>query len=190
MDKFEKIFKSHQEAFEASTTPEQTESLENIAKVLLHALKNGKKILLCGNGGSASDSQHIAAELIARFKKDRRSLPALALTTDSSIITAVANDYDYNQIFARQIEGLGDEGDVLIAISTSGNSQNVIEAVQAAKEKNLTTVGLTGGNGGMLQEVTDCSFCAGSDITSHIQEIHIMVLHALCEVIENTFFGE
>ncbi len=179
----------HREAVEKSFTEDQLAVLETIGKELVKTLKAGHKILLCGNGGSAADAQHIAAEFIARFKKERRSLPALALTTDTSILTAVSNDYDYSQVFSRQVEGLGVKGDALIAISTSGKSRNVLEAVRQARHQGLYTVGFTGGTGGTLKEMADICFVAHASETSHIQEIHITALHAISEAIEETFFG-
>ncbi len=178
-----------QKALAASFSGEHLETLEKIAKEFIRAFKAGRKILLCGNGGSASDSQHIAAEFIGRFKLERRSLPAIALTTDTSILTALANDYSYEKIFSRQIEGLGIKGDVLIAISTSGNSKNVLEAVRTAKSQGLVTIGFTGQNGGALKNEAEICFQAQSPKTPHIQEVHITALHAISEVVENAFFG-
>ncbi len=163
--------------------------LESMAREILKAFKSGKKILLCGNGGSAADAQHIAAEFIARFQKERRSLPAIALTTDTSILTAVANDYRYELVFSRQVEGLGQPGDVLIAISTSGNSKSILEAVKQAKQQQLVTIGFTGKEGGILKGIVDLCYHAQSSKTSHIQEMHITALHALSEVVENVLFG-
>jgi D-sedoheptulose 7-phosphate isomerase len=136
-------------------TPEQFRTLEEMARVCITALKSGRKLLLCGNGGSAADAQHIAAELIGRFKHERKSLPAIALTTDTSILTAMANDYSFDVVFSRQVEGLGESGDVLIALSTSGNSKNVLEAVSKAKSLGITTLGLTGKTGGKLKNNAD-----------------------------------
>ncbi len=188
-ESFEAIVREHRQAVEKSFGPAQIKILEEISRALLKAFKAGHKLLLCGNGGSAADSQHIAAEFIARFKRERKSLPAIALTTDSSILTAVANDYDYSQVFARQVEGLGAKGDILIAISTSGNSKNVLEAVRKAKDLSLLTVGFTGGRGGELAKIVDIAFIAQVDKTPHIQEIHITALHALSEVVEDVLFG-
>lgn len=184
-DSFTRIFDQHREAIEKSFVPSQIEVLDKISDVLANALRSGKKFLLCGNGGSAADSQHIAAEFIGRFKRERRSLPAIALTTDTSILTAVGNDYSYEQIFSRQIEGIGEKGDVLIALSTSGNSKNVLEAVRAAKARGMVAVGFTGAGGGTLKSAVDHCFQAQSRETPHIQEVHITALHALSEVVEN-----
>jgi D-sedoheptulose 7-phosphate isomerase len=183
------VLTKHRDAFEKSFTLPQIATLETIAREMLKTFKAGRKILFCGNGGSAADSQHMAAELIARFKHDRKSLPAIALTTDTSVLTAVANDYDFQQVFSRQVEGLGHRGDMLIAISTSGKSKNVLEAVRQAKRQGLTTVGMTGGSGGPLRDMVDICFVSQSSETSHIQEIHITALHAICEVVEGVFFG-
>jgi len=147
-------------------------------------IKDGKKLLLCGNGGSAADCQHIAAELVGRFKVERAPLPAIALTTDTSILTAVGNDYSFDRIFERQVQALGREGDVLLAISTSGKSRNVLLAVEKAKEMGILTVGLSGKGGGELARLADYCFVVESTSTPRIQEVHITVGHALCEFVE------
>ena len=183
--KLAEIIRQNQEATQKSFTPPQLKRLEEIADVLARALRSGHKILLCGNGGSAADSQHIAAEFVGRFKRERQSLPAVALTTDTSILTASGNDYGYEQVFSRQVEGLGKEGDILIAISTSGNSKNVLEAVKIAKAKGLKTIGFTGIHGGALKGLVDFCFHAQASETSHIQEVHITALHALSEAAED-----
>jgi D-sedoheptulose 7-phosphate isomerase len=187
-NRFSEILRQNREAVEKSFAGAQMESLERIAEVLVQAFRSGNKILLCGNGGSAADSQHIAAEFVGRFKRERQSLPAIALTTDSSILTAVGNDYGYEQVFSRQVEGIGQKGDVLIAISTSGNSKNVLEAVRAAKSRGITSVGFTGARGGTLKAAADLCFQAQSSETPHIQEVHITALHALSEVVEDLLF--
>lgn len=161
-----------------------TEDLEKFADLCANALENGNKILLCGNGGSASDAQHIAAEFVGRFVKDRRPLPSIALTTDTSILTAVGNDYGYDDVFSRQVEGLGVKGDVLIAISTSGGSPNVMKAVESAKEKGIHTICVSGKSGGTLKDVCDMSFVVPVQETARIQECHIMLLHILCGLVE------
>ncbi len=181
---FSAILREHQQAFEASFTPASVRKLHEIASALIDVLRAGGKILLCGNGGSAADAQHIAAEFVVRFKRTRRSLPAIALTTDTSILTAAANDFSFEQIFARQVEGLGRKGDLLIALSTSGNSRNVLEAVRQAKNQGLLTVGFTGGKGGALKGFADLCFNSETDRTSHIQEIHIIALHAIADLAE------
>ena len=150
-------------------------------------LDQGGKILIFGNGGSAADSQHIAAEFIGRFQKERKSLPAIALTTDTSILTALGNDYGYDIVFARQIEGLGNKGDVAFGISTSGNSKNVIQGIKKAKQMGLKTISLTGCGGGALAKLTDISLIVPSDKTARIQESHICIAHTICELVEEQF---
>lgn len=161
--------------------------LESITEVLIKALKQGNKIFLFGNGGSAADSQHIAAELVSRFRRERKGLPAIALTTDTSILTAIGNDYSFDHVFARQIEALGEPGDVAIGISTSGNSPNVIKALKTAKQLEMVTIGLTGESGGQLQDCVDFCFRAPTASTPHIQEVHITVAHAICDIVEHEF---
>jgi D-sedoheptulose 7-phosphate isomerase len=149
-----------------------------------HALVKGHRIFLCGNGGSAADAQHIAAELIGRFVNDRRALPAIALTTDTSALTAIGNDYGYDEVFSRQVEGLCREGDVLIAISTSGNSGNVLKAVDAAHRAGASVIGLSGKSGGALDAKCDVSLVVPSDVTARIQEMHIVIGHLICALVE------
>lgn len=148
-------------------------------------IKSGGKILVMGNGGSAADSQHIAAEIVGRFKKERKGMPAIALTTDTSILTSVGNDYGYDYIFARQVEALCRPEDLVIGITTSGNSANVVRAMEAAKEIGATTVGLTGGSGGKLNAICDFNLVMPSSVTARIQEAHIFVGHSLCEILES-----
>lgn len=188
-EQFQGILAEHKKAFDASFTPAQIDVLDKVAREFLRALKAGNKLMFCGNGGSASDSQHISAEFVGRFKIDRPSLPAISLTVDTSALTAIGNDYGYEQVFSRQVEGLGCKGDVLVAISTSGHSKNVLEAVRAAKKKGITVVGFTGASGGTLAQETALCFKAESKLTSHVQEIHITALHAVSEVVENVFFA-
>ncbi|MBF0570131.1 MAG: D-sedoheptulose 7-phosphate isomerase [Candidatus Omnitrophica bacterium] len=159
------------------------------ASVVIACYRNGGKVLLCGNGGSAADSQHIAAEFIGRFQKERRALAAIALTTDTSILTSLANDYSYDLVFARQVEALGQKGDILIGISTSGKSANVLKAIEKAKAQGLTTVAFTGGDGGPMAQAADIAVIVPSKVTARIQESHIALFHALCEVVENAFAG-
>ncbi len=182
--KLEVILGDHIEIAGKTFQSSRNADLVKVAEAIIQTLQKGGKLLICGNGGSAADSQHIAAEFIARFKKERKSLPAIALTTDSSILTALANDYNYDCVFKRQVEGLGRKGDLLIAISTSGNSKNVIEAVKAAQQIGLKTVSFTGEKGGALKPMTDLNFSAASNETSHIQEMHITALHAVSEIAE------
>ncbi len=179
---------AHEQAFKASFGAENLKVLDKIAQRMVEVFKRGNKILLCGNGGSAADAQHIAAEFVGRFKRERKSLPAIALTTDTSVLTALANDYSYDLVFARQVEGLGQKDDLLIAISTSGTSKNVIAAARKAKEMGITVVGFTGKSGSDLQKVSDLIFLAGSEKTPHIQEMHITALHAISEAVEDALF--
>jgi D-sedoheptulose 7-phosphate isomerase len=161
--------------------------------VLVACITSGGKVLACGNGGSASDAQHFAAEFIGRFERERPGLAAIALTTDTSIITAIGNDYSFNAIFSKQVEALGAPGDVLIAISTSGNSANVIAAVQAAHAKEMSIVALTGRSGGKIREMlldTDVHICVPHERTARIQEVHILTLHCLCDAVDNQLLGE
>jgi len=164
--------------------------IAEIAAKLLEAFKNNKKIILFGNGGSAADAQHIAAELAGRYYMDRKPLPAEALTVNTSILTAIGNDYGFEQIFARQVEALGNPGDIAIGISTSGNSPNVIEGVRAAKRKGMITIGLTGADGGQLKNEVDYCICVPSKDTPRIQEAHILIGHIWCELIERALFGD
>ena len=157
---------------------------EQAVETVVYALKNGNKIIFCGNGGSAADCQHLAAELMGRFLFDRTPLAAISLTVDTSALTAIGNDYGYNAVFSRQLRGLGRKGDVLVALSTSGNSQNVVEAIQVAKELGVKTIGLTGGTGGKMAKLCDVSICVPSGSTNNIQEMHIVIGHWLCGVVE------
>jgi D-sedoheptulose 7-phosphate isomerase len=161
-------------------------------ELLFAALSNGNKILACGNGGSAADCQHFAAELVGRFERERNPLPALALTTDTSIITAVGNDYDYNQIFAKQVQAFGQPGDVLLAISTSGNSANVLAAAEAALEREMRIVALTGKDGGQLAKMltdADVHINVPHARTARIQEVHLCAIHCICDGIDVALFG-
>jgi len=167
------------------------ELIEEIGVQLAKIIEKGGKILFCGNGGSAADSQHLAAELVVRLRSsfNRPAIPAIALTVDTSILTAGGNDYGFDYVFSRQVEALGREKDALIAISTSGNTLNVIKAIEEAKKKNMFVVGFLGGNGGKIKDMCDISFVAPSNNTARIQETHILVGHILCEIIEETLFA-
>ena len=162
-------------------------NLEEASLLVLETLKNGNNILLCGNGGSAADAQHIAAELTGRYKSDRRGLPAISLTTDTSALTSIGNDYGYDRIFDRQVEALANKGDLIIGISTSGNSQNVINALKKAKELDCKTLGFSGRDGGAMNEVCDINLIVPSNDTPRIQEIHILIGHIICQIIDNEF---
>ena len=161
------------------------EKLEAASALAVETLKNGNKILLCGNGGSAANAQHIAAELTGRYKTERRGLPGIALTTDTSVLTAIGNDYGYDRIFDRQVEALANKGDLLIGISTSGNSKNVINALKIAKEMGCKTLGLSGRNGGAMNDVCDLNLVVPSNNTPRIQEIHISFGHTICQIIDD-----
>jgi len=160
------------------------------AEAMTKCLRSGNKIIFFGNGGSAADAQHLAAELSGRFLKERKSLPGWALTTNTSVLTAIGNDYSFDDVFARQVEGIGSAGDLAFAISTSGNSPNVLRAANAARERGLVTVGLTGQTGGKLASAVEICICIPSDQTPRIQEGHILTGHILCELMEEALFGE
>ena len=161
------------------------DALEKVAQACIRCLKDGGTLFFFGNGGSAADSQHMAAEFIGRFQKERRALPAIALTTDTSILTSLANDYSYDIVFARQLEALGRKGDVAFGISTSGRSKNVIKAFEAARARGMTTVAFTGGDGGPVAAMADLRITVPSKITARVQESHGVLFHAVCEVVEN-----
>ncbi len=163
---------------------EQQPILHAIAQAMSAAISNGGKVLWCGNGGSAADSQHLAAELVGRFRRERRGLASIALTTDTSILTSVSNDYGYDQVFSRQVEALGAAGDVLVGISTSGNSRNVVAALELARVQGMIPVAFTGAGGGKMAEVADHLFAVASRDTARIQEAHILAGHMLCDWIE------
>ncbi len=163
------------------------DDLAKASTVVIDALKRGNKILLCGNGGSASDAQHISAELTGRYKTERKALAGIALTTDTSALTAIGNDYGYDRVFDRQVEALAREGDVLIGISTSGNSANVISALKLAKDMKCETIGFSGRDGGSMNEVCDINLVVPSDNTPRIQEMHILFGHTICHLVDEAF---
>lgn len=165
------------------------DQIEACAILMAKALEQGKKILLFGNGGSAADCQHIAAEFINRFQMERRPLPGLALTTDTSVITSIGNDYSYDDIFLKQIQALGQKGDIAMGISTSGNSPNVVKAMIEAQKMGLVTIGLSGSKG-KLKEISHTAFCVDCNITARIQEVHILLAHILCDLIERILFDD
>jgi len=184
--------------FEESITVKQqaittlVPQIEQAVQVMVKVLNNRGKILSCGNGGSAGDSQHFSAELLNRFEMERPGLAAIALTTDSSTLTSIANDYAYEQIFSKQVLALGNDGDCLLAISTSGNSPNVVQAVQAAQEKNMQVIAMTGCSGGDISQIlstNDIEIRVPSDRTARIQEVHLVVIHCLCDGIDQALFG-
>ena len=162
-------------------------------QAILSSVTSGGKVLACGNGGSAADCQHFAAELVGRFERERLPLPALALTTDTSILTAVGNDYSYQEIFSKQVQAFGQSGDVLLAISTSGNSANVLAAIEAAHEREMTVVALTGRGGGKMNHAlreTDVHICVPHERTARIQEVHLLVLHCICDGVDTQLLGD
>jgi D-sedoheptulose 7-phosphate isomerase len=169
---------------------EYAEDIVNLGILIAKRLKNGNKVLICGNGGSAADSQHFAAEIVGRFEEERKAYPAIALTTDTSALTAIGNDYGFEKVFARQVEGLGQKGDILIGISTSGNSPNVIEAVKVAKEMGIFTVGFLGKDGGKLKDLVDKPFIVFHKSTARIQEVHLVLEHSLCKIIDMYLTGQ
>ncbi len=177
-------FKAHKEVFEA-TYKNLTKEIANAASLLIVALQKGNKLLICGNGGSAADAQHIAAEIIGRYKADRVGLPAIALSTDTSALTAIGNDFGFEYIFSRQVEALANPGDVLLAISTSGTSGNILKAIQEAHKKGCKCIGLSGKDGGKMREIVDINLIVPGLDTPRIQEMHILIGHILCQAIDD-----
>mgnify|MGYP001334067630 CR=1 FL=1 len=181
-------------SFETKQAIYQNEELLNkiveVCTLCVELYKGKNKTILAGNGGSAADAQHIAAELVGRYGFDRPSIPSLALTTDTSNLTAIGNDYGYDKVFSRQLEGMGQEGDIFIGISTSGNSKNIINAFEVAKQKGIKTVALVGKDGGEMAKMADIALVVPSDSTPRIQESHILIGHIICDIIEKEIFGE
>jgi phosphoheptose isomerase len=178
-------------AAKQATLAQALPQLVRAAQVLAAALRAGGKVLACGNGGSAGDAQHFAAELTGRFERERPGLPGIALTVDSSALTAIANDYSFEQVFAKQVQALGRAGDVLLAISTSGNSPNVVRAIEVAQAQGLTVIALTGRDGGRMASMlraADVELRSASNVTARIQEVHILFLHCLCDAIDEQLF--
>jgi D-sedoheptulose 7-phosphate isomerase len=176
------------QAAEALATP-----ISRAIEAMWTAVTNGGKVLACGNGGSAADAQHFAAEFVGRYERERPELAALALTTDTSIITAIANDYSFNEIYAKQVRALGQAGDVLLAITTSGNSANILAAIEAAHSRDMTVIALTGKGGGKMNDVlqeTDIHICVPHDRTARIQEVHLLTIHCLCDGVDAMLLGE
>lgn len=187
-DQIKKSYETKQAIYENDVL---LEKIVQVAQACVAIYKNGtNKTILAGNGGSAADAQHIAAELVGRYGFDRPSLPSLALTTDTSNLTAIGNDYGYDKVFSRQLEGMGQSGDLFIGISTSGNSQNIINAFEVAKQKGITTVALVGRDGGMMAKMADMAIVVPSESTPRIQESHILIGHILCDIIEKEIFAE
>lgn len=165
-------------------------SIKKSAELCCEALRNDRKIIFAGNGGSAADAQHLAGELVNRFGFDRPGLAAIAITTDTSVLTSISNDYGFNKLFARQIEAIGKKGDILISLSTSGNSVNILEGIKKAKKAHIITIGLTGKSGGKMNSLCDLVLKVPSEDTPRIQEAHIMIGHIICSMIENSLFGK
>ncbi len=192
MERINKISNQIHESIKAKNLILQDKStLKNIDKIIseiIKCVKKGNKIILAGNGGSAADAQHMAAEFVSKFYKDRPSIEAIALTTDTSIITSIGNDYDFSNIFSRQIESIGKNGDIFIAISTSGNSENIINALKQAQEKGIITVGLSGESGGKMKSLCDYCILVPSSDTPRIQESHLLLEHIFCEFVEEELF--
>lgn len=163
--------------------------VEKIAEVCIEAIKKGNKIIWCGNGGSAAQSQHLAAELVGRYKINRPAMNSISLTVDTSNITAIGNDYGYDVVFSRQLEGVGQKGDVLVGLSTSGNSKNVVLAFEQAQKMGITTVGLVGNKGGIMKDMADYYIAVPADTSAHIQEMHIAIGHLICDLIEKEFYA-
>ena len=186
----DQVKKSYETKQDIYNNEELLNKIEEVSKLCVKLYKNSKKTILAGNGGSAADAQHIAAEMVGRYGFDRPSLPSLALTTDTSALTAIGNDYGYDQVFSRQLEGMGQGGDLFIGISTSGNSVNIINAFKSAKEKNITTVALTGRDGGEMAKLADIALVVPSNSTPRIQESHILIGHIICDIIEKEIFGD
>ena len=186
LNMIQKELQSHKETIE-KTIEIMIPDIQKASILMLTTLKNGGKILLCGNGGSAADAQHIAAELTGRYKSERRGLPAIALTTDTSALTAISNDYGYGRVFDRQVEALANKGDLLIGISTSGNSTNIISAFTCAKSLGCKTLGLSGKSGGEMNQTCDLNLVIPSDDTPRIQEMHILIGHILCQAIDDAY---
>ena len=176
-------------AVKKSFLKDNLDTLVTVIDLIARTFTNGNKLLLFGNGGSAADAQHIAAEFVNRFRIERPPLPALALTTDTSVLTSIANDYEYKEIFAKQVRALGKEGDLAVALSTSGNAANVLTAIDTCKELKIITVGLTGGTGGKMAKKTDYMLCVSqSKNTARIQETHILIAHVICEMVDRKLF--
>jgi D-sedoheptulose 7-phosphate isomerase len=194
MSLIDKITETIQQSIEVKKAilqdTELLHTIQQVADVITHCLEQHGKVLFCGNGGSAADAQHLAAEFSGRFYKDRPPLYAEALHCNSSYLTAVGNDYGYDQVYARMLRGMGQDGDVLVGISTSGNSVNILEAIKAAREKHMIVVSMTGNTGGKMKENSDYLINIPSADTPRIQESHITVGHIICEIVENNLFGD
>src|SRR5690349_1656415 len=189
MEQIKNLIQTSIEAKQATLQSDDLlQSVAQVAEIIVAAFRTGNKVLFCGNGGSAADAQHLAAEFSGRFYKDRKALPSEALHCNTSYVTAVANDYSYDVIYSRIVEGTGVSGDVLVGLSTSGNSKNIIKAFEVAREKNIVTIGFTGESGGAMKDLSDYLFNIPSKDTPRIQESHIMIGHIVCELVEQKLF--
>jgi phosphoheptose isomerase len=193
LDVLELIKDNFKQSIETKEAAQNTmiEPIANAVKLIVEAFCDGKKILICGNGGSAADAQHFAAEFTGRYEMERRPLPAIALTTDTSALTAIGNDYSFEVIFSKQVEALGNADDILYAISTSGNSKNVLRAIEVAKGRGMHVIAMTGGDGGAIDgllSLKDVSLCVPAKRTARIQEVHLLVLHAICDAVDKIMF--
>lgn len=186
----EQVKRSYETKIAIYENDELLSQIEKVAKLCVELYRGSCKTILAGNGGSAADAQHIAAEMVGRYGFNRPSLPSLALTTDTSALTAIGNDYGYDYVFSRQLEGMGQKGDIFIGISTSGNSVNLIKAFEVAKEKGITSIALVGRDGGKMAEIADISLIVPSGSTPRIQESHILIGHIICDIIEKEIFGD
>lgn len=187
----DRIIKIFEESARVQTAfgKENAEKVADVVRLIAQAFREGKKVLLFGNGGSATDASHIAAEFVNRFLMERPPLPAIALNTDAAVMTSISNDYDYSQVFSKQLAALGHEGDIVIALSTSGNSPNVLKAVEVAKKNGMKIIAITGGTGGKLAQSADYSFIVATKHTPRIQETHITLGHTICEMVDEELFG-
>lgn len=191
LNRIQSLFKSSIEVKQKSSEMLSANILQ-AALAIVGSLLNEGKVLSCGNGGSAADAQHFSSELLNRFERERPALPAMALSTDSSTLTSIANDYSFNEVFSKQIRALGNPGDILLAISTSGNSPNIVQAIQAAHDREMLVVALTGRDGGDVSRLLtpeDVEICVPSQSTARIQEVHLLVIHCLCDLIDHQLFG-
>jgi len=184
----DQIFSSVRTAEKIAESDQIVALINDAANAIVSAIQNQGKVLIAGNGGSAADSQHIAAEFVNRFYFDREGLPAIALTTDTSVLTAIGNDYSFNRVFSRQINSFGNKGDIFLALSTSGNSVNIIEALNECRTRGITTIGFTGSSGGKMNGLCDIHLKVPSDETPRIQEMHILIAHIICGIVEETLF--
>ena len=187
IDDIKNQLKAHQSVI-SQIQHDMTQQIADVVELMINSFRNGKKLLIMGNGGSAADSQHLAAEIVGRFKLERAALPAIALSTDTSILTAIGNDYGFDRVFSRQIEALAENGDVVIGLSTSGNSPNVLKALEQAREHGCITIGLLGKDGGSIKTVCDLALIVPTNDTPRVQEGHITIIHIICDLVEKGMF--